>query len=239
VLGPFQVEKRPLTLHPKDAKPDAGSGRAGPVGWWKLDETGGSTAANAAGNKLTGKLHGKSRWAPDAGARGGALEFDSRRDWVEFADTSDLDFRGGLSVAVWIKTHAEAKPGGTLLAKGEAWRLQRAGGKGHLEFALTGPQVNKKGKSPSVAFKQPMKDNEWHHVVGVYDGKRIALYVDGEEKDVGTASGPISVNNVPVTLGENAASRGQLFDGWLDDARLYTRGLSAEEVKTLFREGAK
>jgi hypothetical protein len=121
VLGPFQVEKHPLTLHPKDAKPDAGSERAGPVGWWKLDETSGSTVANAAGNKLIGKLHGKPSWTPDAGIRGGALELDGRRDWVEFADTSNLDFRGGLTVAVWIKTHAGDKSPGTLLAKGEGF----------------------------------------------------------------------------------------------------------------------
>ena len=225
-----------MTLYPKDSKPDAGANTAGPVGWWKFDETGGITAANAAGNKLTGKLHGQPRWTPDAGARGGALELDGQLDWVEFADTPDLDVRGGLSVAVWLKTRGN-RPGGTLLAKGDAWRLQRTGAKGHVEFSLTGPQVNKKGKAPSVAFKAPMNADEWHHLVGVYDGKSVAIYVDGEEKDRVAAAGAISVNNVPVTLGENAMNRSRLFAGWLDDARLYTRGLSVEEVKTLFREG--
>ena len=239
MLGPFQVEKRPLTLHPKDSKPAASSGIAGPVGWWKFDETGGSTAANAAGNKLPGKLHGEPRWTPDVGVRGGALEFDGQRNWIEFADSGDLEFRGGLSVAVWIKTRADDKSPGMLLAKGEAWRLQRMGGKHFLEFVLTGPQADKKDKTPRAVFKQPLKDDEWHHVAGVYDGKKVALYIDGEEQDVVAASGPISVNNVPVTLGENAANRGRLFNGWLDDARVYARGLSAEEVKTLFREGGQ
>lgn len=239
VLGPFQVEKPSLTLHPKDTKPGAGSEKAGPVGWWKFDETSGETATNAAGNKLTGILHGKPRWSSDPGARGSALEFDGWRDWVEFTDTTDLDFRGGLSVAVWIKTRAIGKAGEALLAKGEAWRLQQSGGQGHLEFVLTGPQTNRKGELPRAVFKQPLVDNAWHHVVGVYDGKSAALYVDGDQKDVVTASGPISVNNVPVALSENAANRGQSFNGWLHDARLYTRGLSAEEVKRLYRDGAK
>lgn len=235
------MEERPLTLHPKDAKPDAGAESAGPVGWWKLDETSGGTVANAAGNQLTGQLHGKPRWSPDAGARGGALECDGQCDWVEFADTRDLDYRGGLTVAVWIKARAIGKATETLLAKGEAWRLQRSGGEGDLEFVLSGLEGTgaSKGKPPSVVFKQSLEVNQWHHVVGAYDGKRIALYVDGAEKDAFSASGPIAVNNVPVTLGENDASRGRLLHGGLDDARLYTRGLSAAEVKTLFREGAK
>lgn len=241
VLGPFQVVKPSLTLRPKDARPGADSEKAGPVGWWKLDESGGSTAANAAGNNLMGELHGQPRWTPEAGGHGGALEFDSQRDWVEFPDSTDLDFRNGLSVAVWVKARRVGKATDTLLAKGEAWRLHRLGGKGDLEFVLTGPQTtgSSKGKAPSVVFKGPLEDNQWHHIAGVYDGKRIVLYVDGEEQDAVSASGPISANNVPVTLGENAASRGRLFGGWLDDARLYTRALSAEEVKALHGEGTK
>ena len=207
------------------------------MGWWKLDETSGSTAANAAGNKLIGTLHGKPRWSPDAGIRAGALELDGLRDWVEFADSRDLDLRSGLTAAVWIRTRPDDKAPGMLLAKGEAWRLQRMGGKHYLEFALTGPQADEKGKSPRAVFKEPLEDHEWHHIVGVYDGKKVALYINGEQRDAVSASGFISVNNVPVTLGENAANRGRLFNGWLDEARLYARGLSAEEVKTLFREG--
>jgi hypothetical protein len=87
-----------------------------------------------------------------------------------------------------------------------------------------------------AACKQSLEDNQWHHIVGVYDGKRIVLYVDGEEKDAVTASGTVRVNNAPVTLGENAVNRGRHFGGWLDDARLYARGLSAEEIKALHRE---
>jgi hypothetical protein len=83
-----------------------------------------------------------------------------------------------------------------------------------------------------------LNDGQWHHLVATYDGKRIALYVDGVEADAVTASGTLALNNLPVTLGENAASRGRPWNGWLDDARLYDRGLSAEEVKRLFAGGA-
>ncbi len=240
MLGPFQVLKPSLTLRPKETKPKAGSAQAGPIAWWKLDESGGATAANTAGPNLTGKLHGTPHWSPDQGKHNGALEFDSRKDWVECADSADLDFRSGLSVATWIKPRAVGKPSDTLLAKGDVWRLHRLGDKGDLEFALTGPKTGgaDKNKPPRVVCKRSLEDGQWHHVVAVYDDKRIALYVDGVEEDAVAASGALALNNLPVTLGENAASRGRLLGGWLDDVRLYDRGLSAEEVKALRAEGA-
>jgi len=52
-------------------------------------------------------------------------------------------------------------------------------------------------------------------------------------------SGPIAQNTEPVLIGENAASRGRPFNGWLDDVRLYNRGLSAEEIRALYRGGTE
>jgi len=239
VLGPFQVQPTTLTLRPKEAT-RAGADRAGPVGWWKFDEANGATAANAAGARLTGQLHGSPRWATDRGRHQGALEFDGANTWVECADSAGLELRESLSVAVWVKGRAPGKADHTLLAKGDAWRLQRLHGKGDIEFALTGPQTSgsSKGKPPRVASKRPLAEEQWHHIVATYDGKRIALYLDGVEEAAATASGPLALNNLPVTLGENAANRGRLWSGWLDEARLYDRGLSSDEVSALYRAAA-
>jgi hypothetical protein len=65
------------------------------------------------------------------------------------------------------------------------------------------------------------------------------LYLDGEAKTSLTVAGSIAWNNLPVSLGENAAHRGHPWSGWLDDARLYARALSAEEVKALQPKTAK
>jgi hypothetical protein len=237
VLGPFQVLKPALTLRPKETK--RGSEKAGPVGWWKLDESGGTTAANAAGASLAGQFHGAPRWAPDQGRQQGAVEFGPASGWIECTESADLYLRDSVAVAVWMKTRAGEK-GGVLLAKGASWRLQRSGGKGEVEFTLTGPQTSgaSKGKPPRVVCKQALNDGQWHHLVATYDGKRIALYVDGVEADAVTASGTLALNNLPVTLGENAASRGRPWNGWLDDVRLYDRGLSPQEVRMLWTEVA-
>jgi hypothetical protein len=122
VLGPFQVLKPALTLRPKETK--RGSEKAGPVGWWKLDESGGTTAANAAGASLAGQFHGAPRWAPDQGRQQGAVEFGPASGWIECTESADLDLRDSVAVAVWMKARAGEK-GGVLLAKGASWSLQR------------------------------------------------------------------------------------------------------------------
>ena len=65
------------------------------------------------------------------------------------------------------------------------------------------------------------------------------LYLDGTEEGSVAATGTVTPNNVPVALGENALSRGRFFNGWMDDVRLYNRGLSAEEVQSLYRGDGK
>lgn len=234
MLGPFQVLKPPLTLRPK-ATARSGPEATGPVAWWKLDEASGPTAASAAGTNLTAQLHGQPRWAPEQGRLEGALEFDGSGNWIECPESRDLNASDSLSVAVWFRARPDAKGGGTLVAKGDAWQLlHRPGEKPEVELALVGPQPSSKAKGPPPRTVCPAPtDGQWHHLVGVYDGTKAVLYLDGVEQASASVSGPIAWNNLPVTFAENAASRGRLWSGWLDDARLYARALSVEEVKAL------
>ena len=176
---------------------------------------------------------------PSSGKRGGALEFDGLENWIECPDSAELPFHSGLTVSAWFKLRASDASESTLLAKGSSWQLRRQGNHGNLEFALTGPQTTRssKGKPATITTKQAVEDDQWHHVAGVYDGQHLALYLDGEEQGTLTAEGPLAPNNLPVTVGENMASRGSLFNGWMDDPQLYDRGLSAEEVAALFSGG--
>lgn len=229
-----------MTLGPKEAKPkSAGSEPAGPIAWWKFDEPAGATTANAAGNKLQGQIQGQPRRGPGPGPSGQALEFDGLQNWVECADSSGLDFRQGVSVSAWFKVRAFDCPAQTLVAKGNVLRLERQSETNLLQFALTGLETTgaSKKRSPTLVSKRAVDDGQWHSVIAAYDGKRLALYLDGVEEDAVTASGSISLNSLPVTLGENDASRGRYFNGWLDEVRLYDRGLSAEEIKSLGQKG--
>jgi hypothetical protein len=233
VLGPFEVLKHALTLG-SEAKP-----AAEPVAWWKLDEREGNTAADAAVNHLNGQIHGRALWAASRDKPDGALELDGTRTWVEGPDALEVASAGGLTASTWFKVRRFDVGQQSIMTKGDAWRIQRHGDTDQLEFATTGLSTTgaSKGKSTTLTSKASVNDGQWHHVAATCDGKRLALHVDGIEQSSVTVSGKLAPNNVPVSLGENAVQRGRLFNGWLDDARVYGRALSAEEISALCKAG--
>lgn len=78
----------------------------------------------------------------------------------------------------------------------------------------------------------------WHHVMGTYDGRTIRMYVDGHmtAEQTYTAEEGIRSNDVVFVLGDVANNRGWRFRGLMDEARIYDRVLSAEEIDTLVKE---
>lgn len=231
--------KRPLTLKPPATRAGAlQSGTEGSVAWWKFDETQGGAAADATGHGLAGRVQGQPRWAPGQGRFGGALELDGATGFVDCADAQEFDFREGMSLSVWFKVRRFDKMPPVLVTKGNnTWQLQFTGDQHRLNFALTGPQTKgtTRSRSPSVTSNRALDDGQWHHVVGAYDGQRVALYVDGKLADSMSASGLIAQNTEPVMIGGSPTTRSRPFEGWIDDVRLYSCGLRESAIQALYR----
>jgi hypothetical protein len=66
---------------------------------------------------------------------------------------------------------------------------------------------------------------EWHHVAMTYNGSELLLYADGLEVSRAPYIISISANADPVILG-------YYFNGQIDEARIYNRALSADEINT-------
>ncbi|MHC4494231.1 MAG: hypothetical protein ACYSYM_00240 [Planctomycetota bacterium] len=78
----------------------------GLVGYWPLDEGGGTTTADASGNGNDGTLNAP-KW--DAGKFGSALNFDGVDDYVDLGNPPILDFgTGDFTVSAWVKTTVPA-----------------------------------------------------------------------------------------------------------------------------------
>ncbi|MFP4401232.1 MAG: LamG-like jellyroll fold domain-containing protein [Candidatus Woesearchaeota archaeon] len=69
--------------------------------------------------------------------------------------------------------------------------------------------------------------DEWHHLLGTYDGSNASLYVDGILADSELASFSIGSNNMPIVMGANN------FEGHIDDVRLFNRALTQQEISSL------
>ena len=202
------------------------------VAHWKLDEGVGDTIANSAGTEYNGKVMGDPAWT--TGIIGGALEFDSEGDYIEIVDSNNLAIRNQITVCAWVKTDTIDKRWQAIVTKGDrSWRLQGKRSGYALEFSCSGLLVpdNRWG---SLYGTIDVNDGQWHHVAGVYDGNRIYLYIDGQVDNSKPAPGKIRLDDKPVFIGNNSQHPDRFWNGLIDDVRIYSYGLTGEEVAALY-----
>ena len=84
-------------------------------------------------------------------------------------------------------------------------------------------------KAVSCDFPSGWAGN-WHQVAGVYDNGSAAIYVDGSLLISGTVSGNIASGSSAVGIGYDPET-GRTFSGAISVARLYSKALSATELK--------
>ena len=225
----------------------------GIIGYWKLDETSGTTAADSSGSGNNGTLDNMaspSCWTTTPGPINGALTFDGTDDYVDLGTDSSLNFGSSepFTVAAWVKTTEDygmivsfrsSTDGGPVIDMavgyegadsdpGKAMILVRQDNGGGGYAHVTGGSV---------------KDGLWHHLAVVRgSGSTIELFVDGVSK--GTSSGSESGGAITTNLRAIGSERRWVSDGYgstdqrylvgtIDDVRIYNRAFTPAEIAEL------
>jgi len=81
-----------------------------------------------------------------------------------------------------------------------------------------------------------LRVGQWNHVAGVYDGGVARLYVNGSLVARTTVSGSVA-NSADARIGSDQSGNGTVV-GRIDEAALYSRVLTGEEVLDHYRAGA-
>ena len=214
-----------------NSRPHAGAAFTnGLVGHWTLD--GADTINNIvdqSGQGNTGLLsHGGSGTTTSPGVLGQALSFDGVDDKVDLGEGDNLSENlASFSVSCWIKRGDTSHNG----------CIRQA-----LVFGLKFNQLNQanfnlyNGATYINATTAQTYSTQWHHLVGVYDGQYINIYVDGLYKNQASFSGNTNSHANNVELGRET-SYSDPFIGSLDDVRIYNRALSATEIYQLYKLG--
>ncbi len=201
----------------------------GLVGYWNFDE-GSSTIAHeySGSNYDHGLIHGAT-WVD--GISGKALSFDGD-DYVEIADSPDLNPTVAISVAAWIK------PDSGILNESFPPIVKKHDGIGGyaLEFL---PGSNIKFYTHIQGIIGSTKDvtltiGDWHFVVGIYDGSEMVLYVDGIPTSPNYFSGDIDLASSHLHIGHDPHHALRFYSGVIDEVRIYNRALSQSEVTELY-----
>lgn len=71
---------------------------------------------------------------------------------------------------------------------------------------------------------------EWHHIAGVYDGKAMRIYIDGEEAASKPAAGRLGYSAYTIFAGRNPATN-MACRGLIEEVRVYDRALAPADVR--------
>jgi hypothetical protein len=72
----------------------------------------------------------------------------------------------------------------------------------------------------------------WTHIVGVYDGSSIKLFVNGSQVSSSSETGNIASSGTPLVIGADTEISSEYFNGALDEARISNSARSADWVAT-------
>jgi hypothetical protein len=198
----------------------------GLVGHWKMDEASWNGTAgeviDSSGNGNNGTSAGGA--TTGAGKFGSGGSFDGVDDYVNAGDDSSLN-PGHITVSAWIKKPSGTT--GTVLRKGSSYLLDFWSIGNSLRFTIN----SKWSLGAGVVYPD---DGNWHFLLGTYDGQNINVFIDGELKKTDAHVDSIFVTSNSLSIGKNSVASDNYFNGQIDEARIYNRALSADEVKKLY-----
>jgi hypothetical protein len=107
---------------------------------------------------------------------------------------------------------------------------------------LTGGIANSSGFAPTLTASFAPVAGAWHHVAYTFDDttKAQALYIDGIRVSTGTTDRSIGYDTQPVLLGRDIENGSPNFflSGEIDEATIYNRALTADEIGTIYSADA-
>ncbi len=159
--------------------------------------------------------------APAAPPEG--VPFNGKTSYAQAADPKAFDF-DAFTVAAWAK-FKQTDRSQTLVNRGEPGGLFTL----YLYEGRIRMLVEYKPSQYTHANVAAPKPDTWVHYLGTYDGETIRLYVDGKPAAEQEAAGRMPRSAAPLLLGA-AAPGFRVLDGALDDVRIWSRALSAEEA---------
>ncbi len=210
---------------------------AGPVGYWKMEEGAGTTAADSSGNGYTtAAFTGNTAWT--AGKFGKGLTFDGDGDYASITDASGVKIDLGATtdsytVSGWAKTSTDGSGNATIVEKND--------GSGAYPFSLylnssehACFQISDGTNAPSACGSTALSDGAWHYLTGVRDvgADKVYIYVDGVQINSATDSTTATAaNGDDTSIGNGGTSyTTNDFTGQIDEVRIYNYSRSPKQI---------
>ena len=187
-------------------------------------------------NNNNGAIMGRAKQVD--GKFGKALKLSGHDEWVEFYRDPSLDITGNeLTMDIWVNPD-EFIHTNYFLSKGDHQYGLLQKNKDSLEFYIYSDQ--------RVTAVAPVPENwlgNWHHLAGIFDGKTVMLYVNGQLAATNEHQGYIKSSPFPLTMGRSSEKHdcehpGMLSNAALDHGRVFDRVVAIEQLQTMSPEAS-
>lgn len=202
-----------------------------PVGYWRLGEPSGSAAQDASGLGNHGTYTGDVMPGhPGALAGDPDTAADFMGGYVSVPDSDSLSPSGQFTLEAWVNIddvcsqHSLVEKYDTPAFNGYLLRVVPGG-------QLSAFTLGGDGQAAAVTGETVVMPDEWHHVVAVYDGTSLSVYLDGElDGSVATTVNPLD-GAADLKLGARGDDAGTRLRGVLDEVAVYDHALTAEQIQ--------
>ncbi len=204
--------------------PDQTDDQATLAAHWRLD----GTAEDSSGYGNDGTLQGGATWVT-TGLIGGALSLNGTDAYVDCGDDASLDITDTITLSAWVNMN-DANNGqfNPFVIKGDlSYGLKHNSGN-QIEFVIYDG-----GWTTALFPIDESYNEEWHHVAGTYDGLALRLYVDGVLRRLTERHGGIDSTTFNVNIGRNSEIPTRLYNGLIDDVRIYHGALPPARIAPL------
>ncbi|WP_396167610.1 LamG-like jellyroll fold domain-containing protein [Flavobacterium sp.] len=234
-----------LTAHINFAQIPSNIPSKGLVGYWPFN----GNANDESGNGNNGSVHGATLTTDRFGNDNKAYNF-SGSDWIELNSLSAINASNKLAVSIWVKSTGLNSNTNCNLGclqyyfsrgfdSGYGFGLSTfQGNNPHFSANING--ILKWGQQVQSPNITDLPHTQWHHLLMNYDGTSINFYVDGLQ----TATTPYNMG-VGIDKKYNAVFGRQFVEGssyytvgMIDDAAIWNRALTEEEISNLFSDNS-
>ncbi|MHC4534233.1 MAG: LamG-like jellyroll fold domain-containing protein [Planctomycetota bacterium] len=190
----------------------------------------GTAAIDQSGHGSNGVFVGDPQWI--TGIYGGALDLDGDGDYLDAGTNDALNtLSDAITVSAWVNIRSVTTTWMSIVMKGEtAWRLGTNGDTTGIHWGFTGGARG--WQAANSVTELPL--GQWHHIAATYDRSvGGTVYVDGIAETVNPDPDGVAANDQPLLIGENPEALGRLFDGLIDEVRIYNKALTGTQIQSM------
>ncbi len=204
------------------------------------------------GNHATLTLSNTPKWTEDSILGDGAYEFDGDNDYINCGNSEFFNIDDALTVTAWVKFN-------NLDYSSNTGDLLGIAGKGHPDSAdpnygwwfsydnrsnkeyftytcfgnSTGGYGGGGNSFGGIIYGQTFNNDEWYHLAFSITTTEAKLFINGEQQGPTKSISNLQLSDLsrPLVIGSINTGTSGVFNGIIDDVRIYNRVVSEDEIK--------